>query len=84
MATDLRTQFLKYMTLQRFASHTKRSYVTGVTGLAKHYRQSPDTLTNDQIQDYLRYLMEERNLSWGRKRLFIRHRMLLQGFLQMG
>ena len=65
MATDLRKQFLKYMTLQRFASHTKRSYVNGVKGLAKYYRLSPDTLTNDQIQDYLRYLMEDRQLSWG-------------------
>jgi integrase/recombinase XerD len=27
--------------------------------------QSPDTLTNDQIQDYIRYLLEDRKLSWG-------------------
>jgi integrase len=53
------------MTLQRFADHTKRSYVTSIKGLAKFYRQSPDTLTNDQIQDYLLYLMEDRKLAWG-------------------
>ena len=51
MASDLRTQFLNYMTVQRFSHHTKRSYVTGVKLLAKYYMQSPDTLTNDQIQD---------------------------------
>ena len=65
MATDLRTQFLNYMTLQRFADHTKRTYVTGVKGLAKYYHQSPDTLTNEQIQDYLLYLLEDRELTWG-------------------
>jgi len=53
MATDLRTQFFNYMTLQRFADHTQRTYVTGVKGLADYYNQSPDTLTNEQIQGYL-------------------------------
>jgi site-specific recombinase XerD len=65
MSSDLKTQFINYMTVQRFSPHTKRSYLTGVKLLAKHYMQSPDTLTNDQIQDYVRYLLEERKLSWG-------------------
>ena len=65
MTTDLRTQFLNYMTLQRFADHTQRTYVTGVKGLAKFYMQSPDTLSNEQIQDYLLYLLEDRKLTWG-------------------
>jgi hypothetical protein len=53
MATDLKTQFSNYMTLQRFADHTQRTYVTSVKGLAKYYMLPPDTLTNEQIQDYL-------------------------------
>lgn len=65
MSTDLRTQFLNYMTLQRFAQETKRHYITAVNGLAKFYNQRPDTLTNDQIQEYLRHLLEDRGLSWG-------------------
>jgi len=65
MARELKTQFINYMTVQRFSAHTKRSYLTGVKLLAKHYMQSPDTLTNDQIQDYIRHLLEERKLSWG-------------------
>jgi site-specific recombinase XerD len=65
MATDLRTQFLNYMTLQRLSDHTKRCYVTGVKGLAKYYKQSPDTLSNEQIQDYLLYLLQDRKLTWG-------------------
>ena len=65
MTTDLRTQFFDYMTLQRFADHTQRTYVTGVKGLAKYYMLSPDTLTNDQIRDYLLHLLKDRKLTWG-------------------
>lgn len=65
MSTELRTQFINYMTLQRLSLHTKRNYIRAVKGLAEYYNQSPDTLTNDQIQEYLRYLLEDRKLSWG-------------------
>ncbi len=65
MSCELKTQFINHMTLQRFSDQTKRSYVTGVKLLSKHYMQPLDTLTNDQIQDYIRYLLEERKLSWG-------------------
>jgi site-specific recombinase XerD len=65
MTTDPRTQFLNYMTLKRFSDHTKRLYLGGVKGLAKFYHQSPDTLTNEQIQAYFRHLIEDRKVSWG-------------------
>jgi len=65
MTTDLKSQFSNYMTLQRFADHTQRTYVTGVKRLAKFYMQSPDTLNNQQIQDYLLHLLKDRNLTWG-------------------
>lgn len=65
MSTNLRTQFLNYMTLQRFSRYTKKNYVTAVKGLAKFHNQSPDSLKNDQIQEYLRHLIEDRELSWG-------------------
>jgi site-specific recombinase XerD len=53
------------MTLQRLSTHTKRSYIRAVKGLATFYNKSPDKLTNDQIQEYLRYLLEDCKLSWG-------------------
>jgi site-specific recombinase XerD len=65
MTTDVKIQFSNYMTLQRFADHTQRTYVTGVKGLAKFYMQSPDTLSYEQIQDYLLYLLKDRKLAWG-------------------
>lgn len=65
MSKDLRTQFINYMTMKRFSQNTKDSYVSSVKGLAKYYNQSPDTLTNDQVQEYFRYLLEDRKYSWG-------------------
>lgn len=65
MKSDLRTQFFKHMTLHRFSDDTKIKYIAIVERLAKYYNQSPDTLTNEQIQNYLCYLIQERKLSWG-------------------
>jgi len=53
------------MTIQRFSHRTKDLYVRGVEGLVKYYNQSPDTLTNEQIQAYFLYLLDERKVSWG-------------------
>jgi len=50
MASELKTQFLNYMTVQRFSDHTKRSYLTGVKLLAKYYIQSSDTLADHRIE----------------------------------
>jgi len=65
MSSELSKQFLNHMTLQRFSDHTKTLYLKGMIGLVKFYNQSPDTLTNEQIQEYFRYLLEDRKLTWG-------------------
>jgi integrase/recombinase XerD len=65
MSNDLRTRFLNYMTLQRFAQGTKEKYVAAVKGLSDFYNQPPDTLTNDQLQEYFCHLIEDRKLAWG-------------------
>ncbi|MCP4050460.1 MAG: tyrosine-type recombinase/integrase [bacterium] len=64
MATELRKKFENYMTLQRFSTNTRRSYLTSVKGLAAYYKKSPDLLTKDQIKKYFQYLIEERKLAW--------------------
>ena len=65
MNNNLKKQFINYMTLQRFALATKKNYIVAIEGLAQFHHQSPETLTDDQIQEYLRYLLEDRKLSWG-------------------
>lgn len=64
MATELRQQFDNYLTLQRCSKKTKQAYIHAVSGLAAHYKTPPDQLTNDQIQNYLLYLIKERKLAW--------------------
>ena len=43
------------MDLKDLSKHTQRTYLSAVTGLAKHYRQSPDKLTQEMIEVYLLY-----------------------------
>lgn len=60
----LREQMDKDMVLRGMSPRTRESYLYAVRGLAKHYRKSPDTLSEQDIQNYLLYLIEERKLSW--------------------
>ena len=64
MGSALRQQFEDHMTLRGFAPKTKQAYLLAVTDLARHYRLSPERLTNPQIQSYLNHLIRERKLSW--------------------
>ena len=54
--TQLRQKMIRAMDLKDLSKHTQRTYLSVVTGLAKHYRQSPDKLTQEMIEDYLLYL----------------------------
>jgi len=65
MSNTLRKQFLDYMTLHRFSKHTRKNYILVMQGLTKFYNQAPDTLTQEQIQKFLLYLIEEKKLEWG-------------------
>jgi hypothetical protein len=54
--TPLRQKMIRAMELRNFAKNTQRGYLGAVKGLASYYRQSPDKLTKDAIEDYLLYL----------------------------
>jgi len=58
----LRTKMIEEMKLMNFSARTQQSYVSAMVGLVKHYRQSPDALTQDEIRAYLLHL-KERGLS---------------------
>jgi integrase/recombinase XerD len=58
----LREKMIGEMKLRNFAARTQKSYVAAMVGLAKHYRQFPDQLTQEQIRAYLLHL-QERGLS---------------------
>jgi len=58
----LREKMVAEMKLRNFAARTQKSYLAVMVDLAKHYRQFPDQLTQEQIRTYLLHL-QERGLS---------------------
>lgn len=62
--SELRDRMIRDMTVRGFAPRTHKSYLAAVVRLAKHYRRSPAQITDDEIQTYLAYLIQERKLSW--------------------
>jgi integrase/recombinase XerD len=59
--TELRQKMIRAMELRNLSKHTQRSYLAAVTGLARHYRQSPADISKEMIEDYLLYLKNDRN-----------------------
>jgi len=59
----LRERMEREMVLRRMAFRTRRSYTEAVAALTRHYRRSPELLTEGEIQSYLLYLIEERKLA---------------------
>ena len=58
--TELRQKMIRAMELGNLSDNTQRRYLDAVTGLAKHYHQSPDQLTKEMIEDYLLYLKNDK------------------------
>ena len=58
--TKLRQKMIRAVELKNFAENTKRSYLQVVSGLANHYKQPPDRITKEMIEDYLLYLQKEK------------------------
>ena len=62
--TELRRRFERYLILRRYSPKTSYAYINAVRSIAGHFHHPPDQLTNDQLQDYLYYLLKERKLAW--------------------
>ena len=58
--TELRQKMISAMDLKNLSPHSKRTYLAAVIGIAKHYRQSPEKITDQMIEDYLLYLKNEK------------------------
>src|SRR6056297_2452565 len=61
MKTQLRTRFENYLTLQRLSDRTIESYLQAIKGIAAYYGKSPDSLSEQEIQTYLLYLLRTRS-----------------------
>lgn len=63
--TELRKRMIRDMRLKGLHPDTQKAYVRAVKGVVRYYRVSPDQLDEEQIRDYLHYLIAERNVSQG-------------------
>ncbi len=54
--TELRSKMIKSMELRNLSKNTQRRYLEAVSGLARHYKKSPDNISKDMVEDYLLYL----------------------------
>ena len=61
--TPLRQRMLDALVLRGMAVRTQESYIDAVARLARHYRRSPDALSAQEVQDFLLYLLRERQRS---------------------
>lgn len=51
---------IKAMELRNLSKNTQRYYLSAVIGLARYYQQSPDTISQEMIEDYLLYLKNDK------------------------
>ena len=61
--TPLRQRMIDAMVLRGFAARTQETYLIAVGQVARHHRCSPELLTDEQVQAYLLYLLQERQRS---------------------
>ena len=62
--SQLRDRMVRDMQLRRLSENTQRTYTHAVFGLAKRYMKSPDQISDQQVQDYVLYMLNERKLAW--------------------
>ena len=60
----LRKQMDGDLVVRGMSVRTREAYLGAVSGLAKYYGRRPDRITEQEVQNYLLYLIEERKLSW--------------------
>jgi integrase/recombinase XerD len=51
--SPLRARMIEDMQLAGLAARTQTVYIAGVKALARYYRRSPDTLTEEEVRDFL-------------------------------
>ncbi len=61
--TILRQKLIDEIQLRGFSPHTQDSYVRTVTGLARFYHRSPDQIKDQELKNYLLYLLREKKLA---------------------
>jgi integrase/recombinase XerD len=61
--TPLRQRMLDALVLRGMALRTQQSYIDAVVRLARYYRRSPDTLSAEEVREFLLHLLRDRQCS---------------------
>ncbi len=64
MSTALREQTINILKLGNYSERTIRTYIDWLIRISQYYHCSPAKLTEDQVQAFLLYLIEEKGLAW--------------------
>ena len=63
--TPLRMRMIDDMVAAGLSAGTQAASIRAVRGLAKHYRRSPDELSEKEVRSYLLHLRDERGVAHG-------------------
>ena len=69
--SELRTRMLDDLRVRGYSPRTQESYVGAVAKLAQYYHRSPDTLSRQEVQAYLLYLIEDKHAAWNTCKIVI-------------
>ncbi len=61
----LRAKMEQDLLIRGLSPLTRAAYIRCVVGLSQYYGRAPDTLSEQEVQAYLAYLVKERALAWG-------------------
>ena len=67
----LRDQMLADLQLRGATTRTQETYLREVSNLAKYYNRSPEELGEEELKEYMLYMMKERHLSDGTYRFYV-------------
>jgi integrase/recombinase XerD len=62
--SELRQKMKKEMELRDFGPRTQEAYLWSVEGLTKFFKRSPDKINQEEVEDYLLYLKNNRQLAY--------------------
>ena len=63
--TALRMRMIDDMVAAGLAANTQAAYLRAVRGLAKHFRRSPEVLSEAEVRSYLLHLRDGRGVAHG-------------------
>lgn len=61
--TPLRSRFIEDLQLHGYAATTQSRYVEALRELAKHYRKSPDQISEEELRQYFLFLTREKKVA---------------------